>query len=33
MTTNEIISMIVITIVVLMVLWDMNQDKEDEPRE
>jgi len=33
MTTNEIISMIVITIVVSMVLWDMNQDKEDEPRE
>ena len=33
MTTNEIISIIVMVAVVGIVLWDMQRNKENEPRE
>jgi hypothetical protein len=33
MTTNEIISIIVMVAVVGIVLWDMHRNKENEPRE
>jgi len=33
MTTDAIIAIIVIVTVVLAVLWDMNNNKENEPRE
>ena len=33
MTTNVIIAIIVMVTVVLVVLWDMHNNKENEPRE